>query len=65
MFSEFLANIGTKNYRYDTFNNRMLSCTNGLKVQIDKYSNSKDHEDLHDRHESLLISTGFLDRNID
>ena len=32
MFGEFLSDIGTKNYRYDVFNNKMLSCTSGLKV---------------------------------
>lgn len=65
MFGEFLSDIGTKNYRYDVFNNKMLSCTSGLKVQLDTYSNSKDHENIHDRNEQMLISTGFLDRNID
>ena len=64
MFSEFLSNIGTKNYKYDVFN-RLLSCTSGLKVDIDRYSMSLDHEDLYAREESMLISTGFLDRNID
>ncbi len=46
MFSEFLSDIGTKNYRYDEFNNRLLSCTNGLRVDIDKYADSADHEDI-------------------
>lgn len=32
MFAEFFENIGTKNYRYDKFNNRLMSCTDGLKV---------------------------------
>lgn len=65
MFGEFLSNIGTKNYRYDTFNNRMLSCTSGLKIQIDTFNNAADHEDILNRNEQMLISTGFLDRNID
>jgi len=65
MFSQFLSDIGTKNYRYDEFNNRLLSCTNGLRVDIDKYADSADHEDILERKEQLLLSTGFLDRNID
>jgi len=40
MFTELLANIGTKHYKYDEFNDRILSCTNGLDVQVDKYSTS-------------------------
>jgi Zn-dependent M16 (insulinase) family peptidase len=51
MFGEFLSDIGTKNYRYDTFNNRMLSCTSGIRVNLDTYSNSEDHEDITNRSE--------------
>ena len=65
MFAEMLPDVGTKNYKYDVFNNKMLNCTSGLSVNIDRYSNSADHEDLLDRSESMLVSTGFLDRNID
>ena len=65
MFSEFFPSIGTKNYKYDAFNNKMLGCTSGLKCDIDKYSRSEILEDLMDRHENLLVSTGFLDKNID
>jgi Zn-dependent M16 (insulinase) family peptidase len=65
MFREFLAHIGTKNYKYDKFNQQLLSCTNGVKVDIDTYNNSADHDDIYQRNEQLLISTGFLDRNID
>ena len=65
MFREMLANVGTKNYKYDVFNNKMHSCSSGLDVSVDKFSNSLDHEDLLSRHEQLLVSTGFLDRNTD
>ena len=65
MFKEFFASIGTANYKYDRFNNKMLSCTNGVKIDIDTFCASSDHEDIHARDEQLLISTGFLDRNID
>jgi len=65
MFSELLSDVGTKNYRYDVFNNKMLNCTNGLDISIDRFSDTPDHEDLLDRKEQMLISTGFLDRNID
>jgi len=51
MFSQFLSDIGTKNYKYDDFNNRLLSCTNGLKVEIDKFADSADHEDILARRE--------------
>jgi len=51
MFSQFLSDIGTKNYKYDDFNNRLLSCTNGLKVEIDKFADSLDHEDILARRE--------------
>ena len=62
MFTELLASVGTKNYRYDEFNDRMLSCTNGLEVRVDKYA---EKEDIGDRHENLYLSVGFLDRNIE
>ena len=57
-----MSNIGTKNYRYDDFNDRLLSCTNGLEVRVDKYSNK---QDILDRNENLFVSVGFLDRNVD
>jgi len=65
MFRELLANIGTKNYRYDAFNDKLLNCTNGLEVSVDKYAYSEDHTDVHDRNEQLLLQVGFLDRNVD
>jgi hypothetical protein len=65
MFTEFFPSIGTKNYKYDEFNNKILGCTSGLKVDIDKFSRSEIIEDLNDRHENLILSTGFLDRNVD
>ena len=58
-----MSNIGTKNYRYDDFNDRVLSSTNGLDVRLDKYSNTDGMTDIHERHENLLISIGFLERN--
>lgn len=51
MFSEMLNMVGTKNYEAAEFNNKMLNCTSGLRVEVDKYSNSDDHEDLMDRKE--------------
>ena len=51
MFSEMLDSVGTKNYKYDAFNSKLLNCTNGLSVSIDKFSNTLDHEDLVDRKE--------------
>ena len=65
MFSEMLGDIGTKSSKYSVFNNKMLSCTDGLSVSIDKFSDTIDHSDLLDRKEQLLVSTGFLDHNID
>ena len=60
-----LANIGTKNYKYNDFNDRLLSCSNGLEVKLDRFSNTANHKDIMDRHEKLFVSIGFLDRNID
>jgi Zn-dependent M16 (insulinase) family peptidase len=65
MFYRFLSSIGTKNYKYDDFNDRILSCSNGLEVQVDRYSNTKDYKDILDRHENLFVSIGFLDRYTD
>lgn len=65
LFKELLSNIGTKNYRYDDFNDKLLNSTDGIEVSIDKYAYTLDHTDILDRKEQLLIQTGFLDRNID
>ena len=51
MFAELIQSVGTKNYRYDVFNNKMLDCMSGLEVNIDKFSNAEDYEDLMERHE--------------
>jgi len=65
MFKKLLSQIGTKNYKYDTFNEKLMNSTNGLEVSIDKYAFTDDHTDIFNRNEQVLIQTGFLDRNID
>ena len=65
MFKEMLPSIGTKNYSYDVFNNKMMGCSSGLQVDVDRYSAAEDYTDILDRNEQLLVSTGFLDRNTD
>lgn len=57
--------MGTKNYKYDDFNDRMLSCTNGLDVRIDKFSKTDGLTDILEKHENLIMSIGFLDRNVE
>ena len=65
MFRELLPNIGTKNYSYDVFNDKIMGSTGGLDISIDKFAYSLDHQDVFNKNEQLLISIGFLDRNID
>ena len=65
LFKELLPNIGTKKYSYDVFNEKVMNCTNGIEVSVDKYAFTEDHNDIFDRHEQILLQTGFLDRNID
>lgn len=65
MFKELLSNIGTKNYRYDVFSDKLLGSTNGLEVSVDKFAFTQDFQDVQNRNEQILIQTGFLDRNID
>ena len=60
-----MSHIGTKNYAYDVFDNKINSVSSGLEVQIDRFANTADHGDILARKEQLLLSTGFLDRNID
>ena len=43
MFTDLLSSIGTKNYKYNEFNDRILSCTNGLEVRMDRFSNSSNY----------------------
>lgn len=65
MFKHLLAQIGSKNYRYDQFNDKLLSSTNGLEVSLDAYSSATDPEDYTQNHQQMLLQTGFLDRNVD
>lgn len=65
MFKELFSNIGTKNYKYDIFNDKLMNSTNGLEVSIDKFAYTEDHLDIFNRNEQVLLQTGFLDRNID
>lgn len=65
MFAEALSKIGTKNYRYDVFNDKILNCSNGIEASVDKFAFSEDHLDIMSRNEQLLLQIGFLDRNID
>jgi Zn-dependent M16 (insulinase) family peptidase len=62
MFKEMLPNIGTKNYKYDVFHEKMMNCSSGLNLAIDKFSATDD--DL-DSSESLLLELAFLDRFVD
>jgi Zn-dependent M16 (insulinase) family peptidase len=62
VFKDLFQNIGTKNYNYEQFNNKLMNSTNGLEISIDKFSHS---DDIFDRNDQFLIETSFLDRNID
>lgn len=62
MFSELLPNIGTKNYSYDVFNEKVMNCSSGFDISIDKFASSTDDSDCN---EYLLMELAFLDRNID
>lgn len=42
-----------------------MNSSTGVDVRVDKFSFIVDHKDIHDRSENLLLSIGFLDRNID
>ena len=63
MFKEMLPAIGTKNFSYDVFNNRMMGCSSGLRVELDRFTATEDYLNVKERNEQLLVSTGFLDRN--
>lgn len=51
MFKELLDKVGTKNYKYDVFNDKLLNSTNGLEVSIDKHAYTEDHSDIFNRNE--------------
>jgi len=51
MFAEFFGSIGTKHDKYDLFDNKLNTCSSGLSVQIDKYSDSPTFDDIMDRKE--------------
>jgi Zn-dependent M16 (insulinase) family peptidase len=46
MFQEFFPHIGTKNYKYDEFDNKINTVSSGIDVTIDKYAGTADHDDL-------------------
>jgi Zn-dependent M16 (insulinase) family peptidase len=39
VFKDLFQNIGTKNYNYEQFNNKLMNSTNGIEISIDKFSN--------------------------
>ena len=51
MFKEMLPSIGTKNYSYDVFNNKMMGCSSGLQVDVDRFSAAEEYTDILDRNE--------------
>ena len=51
MVKELLPSIGTKNFKYDEFNNKILNCSSGIQVTLDSYCDSEDYEDILDRKE--------------
>lgn len=51
MFQEFFPHIGTKNYKYDEFDNKINTVSSGIDVNIDKYAGTADHDDLLARNE--------------
>jgi Zn-dependent M16 (insulinase) family peptidase len=62
--------IGTKNHKYDVFNDRLLSCTNGINVRYDSYCdypnlNRNEKQSIFENKENLFLEIGFLDRQID
>ena len=38
LFKELFSNIGTKNYSYEAFNDKLLNATDGIEVSIDTYA---------------------------
>ena len=37
MFREMLPSIGTENFSYDVFDNKVLRCSSGLKAELDRF----------------------------
>jgi Zn-dependent M16 (insulinase) family peptidase len=52
LFKELLPSIGTKNYKAAEFNDRLMSCSNGIEVSIDRFSRS---DDINNSEEQILI----------
>ena len=63
MFEELLSSVGTKNYRYDVFNDKVMNSTTGLSVGLDKWADNTDHTLIDTKNEQMILSIGFLDRN--
>ena len=51
MYKEMLPSIGTENYSYDVFNNKMMACSSGLNVSLDKFSITEDYLNIKERNE--------------
>jgi Zn-dependent M16 (insulinase) family peptidase len=41
MFEKFFDSIGTQKTSYDKFDNKLLSCTNGLSVSLDAFGDQE------------------------
>ena len=49
--NRLFSGIGTKNYKYDFFNDKMMACSNGISARVDSYTYSKNPLDIYDKKE--------------
>lgn len=62
VFIDIFGKMGTKQFKYNEFNDKLMASTTGLSISADSYSKS---DDLNQSESQMLLSIGFLDRNID
>ena len=62
IFKDIFGKIGTKDIKYDQFNDKVMASTTGIILSVESFANS---DDIKDNQEFMMITLGFLERNID
>merc|ERR1719183_616338 len=62
IFENILGKIGTKDFKYTEFNDKLMASTTGISLSVESYARN---EEINENQEYMLFSMGFLDRNID
>ena len=62
IFSDIFGKMGTKEFKYSEFNDKLMASTTGINLTVESFARN---DDVNDSEEHMMIAIGFLDRNIE